>query len=84
MPPDPAAPNGHDRVLVADPAAPPLWARFYEIGTNLPIYSGRDGVIRRNLAEIELERRASYNWIDQFAADLLNTAYPAWKKTLGR
>ncbi len=84
LPLDPAAPNGHDRVLVADPSAPPLWARFYEIGTNLPIYSGRDGVIKRNLAEIELERRSGYNWIDRFAATLLDTDYPAWKKAQGR
>jgi PelA/Pel-15E family pectate lyase len=81
---EPAAASGHDKVLVPDPAAPPLWARFYEIGTNRPIYSGRDGVIRYSLAEIELERRASYNWIDQFAAELLNTTYPAWRKALGR
>ncbi len=34
-----SAEGGHDRVVVADPAAPPLWARFYEIGTNRPIFS---------------------------------------------
>jgi len=83
-PPDPAAPNGHDRVLVADPAAPALWARFYEIGSNRPIYSGRDGVIKRSLAEIELERRSGYNWIDRFAAALLDSDYPAWRKAQGR
>jgi PelA/Pel-15E family pectate lyase len=81
---EPATTSGHDKVLVPDPAAAPLWARFYEIGTNRPIYSGRDGVIKYNLAEIELERRAGYNWIDQFAAELLNTLYPAWRKAQGR
>jgi PelA/Pel-15E family pectate lyase len=83
-PPDPSAPKGHVRVLVADASAPPLWARFYEIGTNRPIYSGRDGVIKHSLAEIELERRSGYNWIDRFAATLLDTEYPAWRKTQGR
>ena len=82
--PDPALPGGRDRVVVSDPAAPPLWARFYEIGTNRPIYSGRDGVIKYSLAEIELERRTGYNWIDQFAAELLSTTYPAWRKALGQ
>jgi PelA/Pel-15E family pectate lyase len=30
------------------------WARFYEIGSNRPIYSGRDGIVRYDIAEIEL------------------------------
>jgi PelA/Pel-15E family pectate lyase len=83
-PPEPAAPNGHDRVVVADPSAPPLWARFYQIGSNRPVYSGRDGVIKYSLAEIELERRSGYNWIDNFAATLLESDYPAWRKATGR
>ena len=33
-----------DKKIVADPKAPPLWARFYEIGTNRPFFCGRDGV----------------------------------------
>jgi len=82
MRPSPAGPRGVDRVLVADAAAPPLWARFYEIGTNRPIYSGRDGVIKFSLAEIEIERRTGYNWIDTFAAELLETEYPAWRRRL--
>lgn len=71
--------RGFDVVLVPDPAAPPLWARFYEIGTNRPIFSGRDGVIRYDLAEIEEERRTGYTWIGPFAADVIEKRYPAWK-----
>jgi len=81
--PDPAQPGGLDRVVVSDPAAPPLWARFYEIGTNRPIYSGRDSVIRYSLAEIELERRVNYSWLGPYAAELLARDYPAWKAALG-
>jgi PelA/Pel-15E family pectate lyase len=44
--PDPALPGNRDRVIVLDPNAPPLWARFYEIGTNRPMFCGRDGIIR--------------------------------------
>jgi len=76
--------NGMDNVLVPDPSAPPLWARFYEIGTNKPIFSGRDGVIRYNLSEIELERRSGYSWIGPYASALLQTEYPAWRKRVGR
>jgi PelA/Pel-15E family pectate lyase len=76
---NPDLPRGRDRVLVADPAANPLWARFYEIGTNQPMYVGRDGVVRSNLADVEYERRTGYNWIGDFAATLLERDYPAWR-----
>lgn len=68
-----------DRVVVAAPSAPPIWARFYEIGTNRPIFSGRDGVIKYSLAEIERERRTGYRWYSVSPAALLE-AYPAWQK----
>ena len=60
---DASLPGGVDKVLVQDASAPPLWARFYDIKTNTPIYSGRDGVIRATLAEIEHERRVGYAWV---------------------
>ena len=53
--------DGDSRV-VRDPDAPALWARFYEIQTNRPIFSGRDGVIRFAMSEIEQERRNGYSW----------------------
>jgi PelA/Pel-15E family pectate lyase len=80
---DPSLPRGGDRVLVSDPAAKPLWARFYEIGTNKPMYVGRDGVVREKLADVEYERRVGYDWIGEFAADLLEKDYPAWLKKWG-
>ena len=44
---DSKSPKGFDKVVVKDANAPPLWARFYEIGTNRPIFSDRDGVAKR-------------------------------------
>lgn len=76
---DPSVPGGKDKVIVPDPAAPPLWARFYEIGTNRPIFSGRDGVIKYSLAEIEHERRTGYAWYVSSPAGLLTKDYPAWQ-----
>jgi PelA/Pel-15E family pectate lyase len=78
--PDPSLPRGRDRVLTPDPDAKPVWARFYEIGTNKPMYVGRDGVARSQLADVEYERRVGYNWIGDFAAELLTKDYPAWQK----
>lgn len=69
-----------DHVVITDPNAPPLWARFYEIGTNQPIFSGRDGVIKYNVTEIESKRRNGYRWYTDAPAKLLNKEYPAWLK----
>jgi PelA/Pel-15E family pectate lyase len=78
--PDLAAPKGYDRVVVQDAAAPPIWARFYEIGTNRPLFCGRDGVIKYSLKEIEYERRNGYAWYVSSPDRLLSHDYPAWKR----
>lgn len=80
---DPAQPGGMDRVVIKDPNAGPLWARFYEIGTNRPIFVGRDGIIKFDVSEIDHERRTSYAWYVEEPAKLLNRDYPAWRKRVG-
>ena len=78
--PDPQSPKGTDKRLVPDPAAPPLWARFYEIGTNRPFFCDRDGVKKYHLHEIGYERRNGYGWLGTWGADLIAKEYPAWKR----
>jgi PelA/Pel-15E family pectate lyase len=68
-----------ERLAVADPAAPPLWARFYELGTNRPIYLGRDKVVRYDHNEIERERRVGYAYLSDWPANLLAKDYPRWR-----
>ncbi len=68
-----------DRTVRTDPNAPPIWARFYEIGTNRAIFAGRDGVIHYQLAEIEKERRSGYNWYDYWGREVLEQ-YAVWKR----
>ena len=80
--PDATKLHGFDRVVVADKDAPPIWARFYDIETNRPIFSGRDSVIKYSVAEIEDERRNGYNWYTDRPAKLLNDDYPAWLKRM--
>ena len=77
--PEPETPKGWDTVVIADASAPPVWARFYEIGTNRPIFSGRDSVLKYSLAEIEYERRNGYRWYVDRPAKLLSEDYPKWK-----
>ncbi|MCJ7842092.1 pectate lyase [Lederbergia sp. NSJ-179] len=50
------------------------WYRFYEIGTNKPIFSGRDGIIKHDIMEIEEERRNGYAWGGHWATKLLDIA----------
>jgi len=76
---DPKLPGGRDRVVVDDPAAPPLWARFYQIGTNQPIFCDRDGVAKATLAEIGHERRNGYAWYTDRPRDLLAKELPVWR-----
>jgi PelA/Pel-15E family pectate lyase len=75
----PGTPRGKDKVMVADAKAGPLWARFYELGTNRPFFCGRDSVKKYTMAEIEYERRTGYAWYVSSAAPLLEKDYPAWQ-----
>ncbi len=77
---DPSKPGGFERAAVKDPKAPPIWGRFYEIGTNRPIFIGRDAVIHYDVSEIEEERRNGYRWYTEEPAELLEKDYPAWQK----
>jgi PelA/Pel-15E family pectate lyase len=76
--PAPGTPKGYDKVMVADPSAPPLWGRFYDIATNRPIFCGRDGIAKATIAEIEYERRNGYRWYVDRPASLLERDYPRW------
>jgi PelA/Pel-15E family pectate lyase len=73
------AAGARDRRVVTDPDAGPIWARFYEIGTNRPIFLGRDSKIRYAMSDIERERRAGYRYYGTWAAALLSSDYPAWR-----
>jgi hypothetical protein len=57
-----------------------MWARFYEIGTNRPIFCDRDGVPKSHLADIGHERRNGYSWLGYWPQSLLEKDYPAWKR----
>jgi len=78
--PDQSVEGGFDKVIIEDAAAPPIWARFYQMGTNRPIFCGRDGIVKYSLAEIEHERRTGYAWYGYRPAELLAKDYPAWRK----
>ena len=70
---------GGDKRIVREAAAPPLWARFYELETGRPIFAGRDGMKKFDYAEIEAERRNGYAWYGAWGAEVLSR-YAAWRQ----
>lgn len=69
-------------VVVSDPDAAPMWARFYDLKTQKPLFCDRDGVPRSSIAEIGAERRNGYAWYGKWPEPLLTKDYPAWKKRI--
>lgn len=69
-----------DRAMIVDPTAPSLWARFYEIGTNRPLYANRDGVAQYDFNDVADTLRSHYAWHGDWPRQLLDKDYPAWKR----
>jgi PelA/Pel-15E family pectate lyase len=63
--------NGDVVVQKDSSVTTPIWARFYEIGTNKPIFVGRDSVVKYNLSEIEQERRTGYSWYGDWGSSIV-------------
>ena len=69
-----------DKRVVTDPDAGPIWGRFYEIGSNRPIFLDRDSVVRYAFSELGQERRNGYAYYGSWANRLLTDAYPQWRE----
>ncbi|WP_281336120.1 pectate lyase [Flavobacterium eburneipallidum] len=76
-----AVPNSKimEKVMVKDPNAEPLWARFMELEDNKPFFCDRDGIKKYSIAEIGQERRVGYSWYTNEPKEVLKK-YVAWKK----
>jgi PelA/Pel-15E family pectate lyase len=48
--------------LVPTPGAGPIWARYYQTGTDIPVFADRDKSIHDNVNELSKERRSGYSW----------------------
>lgn len=59
----------------------PLWARFYSLDNERPIFCGRDGVIKYSVSDIEYERRNGYSWYTNNGNQLIRE-YKKWKKRM--
>ena len=79
----PNEPNGKDRVILPDTNST-IWARFYEIGSNRPFFSGRDSDKKYDLRQIEVERRTGYGWYGTWPATILLVDYPKWLQKINK
>lgn len=74
---------GKNWEALKDPAAGPLWARFYDIATNRPLFSDLDSKPRLGMENIGWARHG-YRWTGNWAQALLEKDFPAWKKRLAK
>jgi pectinesterase len=65
-------------MIVKDPKAGDLWARFYDLETQEPYVCDRDGIKKKTLEEIGYERRNGYSWYTDAPFEIMNM-YPGWK-----
>jgi PelA/Pel-15E family pectate lyase len=68
------------RVLKPREGAGPLWARYYSVTTQKPIFGDRDKTLHDSVNDLSLERRNGYQWYGngpQHALDL----YADWTKS---
>jgi PelA/Pel-15E family pectate lyase len=68
----------YDRVVVSDSAAPPIWTRYYELGTDRPMFANRDGQKVYRLSDVSRERRTGYAWYGYWPQKIILKEYPAW------
>ena len=65
--------------LRADPNAPPLWGRLYEIGTNRVIMANREGIKLYDWNQLT-DRRSGYGWYTTLPAATL-ARFDVWSKS---
>lgn len=71
-----------DKVVIEVPNAPPIWARYYELGTNRPFFANRDGKKVYKFSEVSRERRTGYAWYGYWPEPILAKWYPKWIKKI--
>lgn len=69
----------HDRKVVTDSTAAPIWTRYYELGTAKPLFCDRNSKYLYSLSEVSVERRNGYAWYTYNPQQVLD-AYDKWQK----
>jgi len=75
--------KGKTAALIADNSSM-VWARFYDLDKNTPIFGDRDNSIKTKLEELIPERRNGYAWYGSWAQKLIEKEYPKWLVNTGK
>ncbi|WP_323845408.1 pectate lyase [Microbulbifer magnicolonia] len=67
------------RELLPDENAGPLWARFYEVGSDRPVFGDRDGSVHYDIRELSRERTLGYGWYTEHPHKVLKK-FAAWRQ----
>jgi PelA/Pel-15E family pectate lyase len=70
------------RQLKPKEGAGPIWARYYSVTTQKPIFGDRDKTLHDDVNELSLERRNGYAWYSAGEQKTIEN-YAAWSKTNG-
>jgi PelA/Pel-15E family pectate lyase len=70
------------RQLKAKAGAGPIWARYYSVTTEKPIFGDRDKTLHDDVNELSLERRNGYAWYSNGEQKTVE-GYAAWAKANG-
>jgi PelA/Pel-15E family pectate lyase len=65
------------RRLVPDSSSV-IWARFYDLNNNKPIFGDRDNSVTYDYEDLSLERKNGYAWFGNWAEKLIQKDYPKW------
>lgn len=69
----------YDKIVVIDSLAPAIWSRYYELGTQKPLFCDRNSKFLYSMAEVSRERRSGYGWYTYAPQEVLDK-YPEWQK----
>ena len=75
-----AAADWYQKARITSGSHAGSWARFYQIGTDLPLFGDRDRSIHDTVTEISAERQKGYSWFNN-AGQAALTRYEKWSQT---
>ncbi|MDH6252513.1 PelA/Pel-15E family pectate lyase [Chryseobacterium sp. H1D6B] len=75
--------NGKAVRILAPEKNSVIWARFYDVNNNRPLFGDRDGSVKYNYNEVSEERRNGYSWFGDGPEKLITKEYPKWLQKNG-
>ena len=74
------------KVYIEDPACQDvLWARFYDLSTNKPLFAGgQDGIIYETYAAMVQKNKAGYDFYTGRPLSVLTTGQKKWRRMLSK